>query len=137
MKKIVFLLINLVIFTGCKKDETETLYDQLVGKWQLLAAEHTENGVLTWQVRPFDEQDNLEFTSDGIANVKKDYGLCCAPEFLIVGGAPVKLKPKADRPSYNERCYYTCECPNWRVEISGDDEIIITYCETRFKYLRI
>jgi hypothetical protein len=72
VKKIIpYFLICVMLLSACKKDNTQTLKDKIVGKWSYLSLKgnyYNDNGTLnssTDIATPFQSTDYFQFNSDG------------------------------------------------------------------------
>jgi hypothetical protein len=142
MKRYLYTLLIPFLLLNCKEREPEPLpaIKEIVGKWRLDAIEKTVNGQTAWEKVSYDQPWYLVFRFDGVILDGNGLPYCCAPETLIVNGAPFKIKPRAEIPE-NPQCYLVdcASCPSWDLE-QKENELILTsgcaYMKYRQRYLR-
>jgi hypothetical protein len=85
----IVIAILLIPVTGCKKDASKSLEEQLIGKWELqsISYEFYENAVKTGQQVDFFSQNQsvYEFIVDGVGNVYENGTLKNSLTWTLVG----------------------------------------------------
>ncbi|MCE7060300.1 hypothetical protein [Dyadobacter sp. CY343] len=140
MNKLLLILLVLIGFSQCKKDNPapEPLPEvaSIVGKWRVIAYGRTVGDSLVTEPVPAGERTVYEFRYDGMLLNEKGYLPCCISQRLVIDGKLFVPKPLGPVESDPSCIFLDCApCPQVSITRPTADNLLIEPCTGIFMTL--